>query len=192
LFASNIAYLGADSTIISGGSHWWDFTKTGTTTTIGLPVGTATFLPQVSYDAFVSDSGGVELTQTLPNILPDTVSTDTKVRIVNVLPTPNFPFSGSTGYDVYLTAPGADLTLSSPATTALTFGLNSQANFGPTYLSETPGPTEVRVEPAGDTVAADVIIDATTTLTASQPLSLFLVEDAVTPTAGNLVVVRDK
>jgi hypothetical protein len=191
LIASNIAYQGGDSTIISGGSHWWDYTKTGLTAVLGQAVGTATFLPQESYDTFISDSGGVEATQTLPDIPPDTISTNTKVRVVNVLPTPGFPGSGTTGYDVYFTAPGSGPATGSPAASGLTFGLNSEINSGPTYLSETPGPTEIWIQPNADTVAADAVASYTTTLTAGQLLTVFVTASG-TPNVGQLVIVRDK
>lgn len=184
---TGVAYAGVDSVVTINGPHWYDFTVSGQTPTLAV-AGTISFLTNTTYDVLLLDSlaGGTTpsyAAQVLPAILPDTVSTNTKVRVVQAAPKAG-------AIDIYITTPGTSFTAAgSPTFTGLTFGQNTQANGNPTYLSASPGSTEIRLTATGDTTTVDV--DSTVTLTANQALTVFAVQSPSDSTKTVLLILRD-
>jgi hypothetical protein len=187
LVVSNLAYSAFDSIVTIGGTHWYDFTLTGKSPTLAA-AGTISFLTNTTYDVALLDSlaGGTTPSyagQVLPVILPDTVSTNTKVRVVHASPKAG-------ALDLYITTPGTSFTAAgSPTVADLTFGQNTSANGNPTYLSATPGSTEIRLTATGDTTTVDV--DSTVALTADQALTVFAVQNPSDSTKTILLIIRD-
>lgn len=149
-----------------------------------LPSGTATVIGpiDVTFDADTLYSivavGGVADIEALVLQQPDTPVPAGSVRLRVLHAAPMAP-----QVDVYLTAPGADLSASAPAGT-FAFG----GNLGPVEVPA--GDYQVRVTPAGD--ATTVVFDTgTITLAAGGNLLLTAVENTATGTAPISLVVQD-
>jgi len=149
-----------------------------------LPGGTTTVIGPVDV-AFAADTlysivavGGVADIEALVLQQPDTPVPAGAVRLRVLHAAPMAP-----QVDVYLTAPGADLSASAPAGT-FSFG----ENLGPVEVPA--GVYQVRVTPAGD--AATVVFDTgDITLAAGGNLLLTAVENTGTGSAPISLVVQD-
>jgi hypothetical protein len=141
--ASDIAYLGSSDYIqLTAGGHVMQISETNTT------------LPLIDQDVTVADGADytVIVGDTLDHIqalvLTDNNNTPPagtiRVRAVHGAP-------GAPGVDIYVTEPGADLTLASPAASNVTFGQVLP------YVDAIAGTYEVRGTPTG---AKDVIIES--------------------------------
>ena len=141
--ASDLAYLGSSDYIqLTAGGHVMQISETNTT------------LALIDQDVTVAD--GADYTVIVGNtlahiqalVLTDNNNTPPagtiRVRAVHGAP-------GAPAVDVYVTDPGADLTLASPAASNVTFGQALP------YFDAIAGTYEVRVTPTG---AKDVIIDS--------------------------------
>jgi hypothetical protein len=149
-----------------------------------LPSGTATVIGpiDVTFDADTLYSivavGDVADIEALVLQQPDTPVPAGSVRLRVLHAAPMAP-----QVDVYLTAPGADLSASAPAGT-FAFG----GNLGPVEVPA--GDYQVRVTPSGD--ATTVVFDTgTITLAAGGNLLLTAVENTATGTAPISLVVQD-
>jgi hypothetical protein len=187
MVASALAYLGVDSVLTQSGAHWYDFTKSDQTATLAV-AGAAAYTFTGSYDAIFLDSLAGGLTpsyaaQLLPTVLPDTVTTNTKLRMVHAAPKLG-------AVDLYLTPPGLPLSSAGPSASGIPFGVTTQVSTQ-TYLSVESEATEVRVTPSGDTTAADVAVDTTVTLVAGQALTALVVQRGSDSTRVQLLMVRD-
>jgi hypothetical protein len=188
LVAPNVLFGRTDTTTVKPGTHWFDIALAGQATTVNAPPapGSSRTLSGQSYDVIVLDSGAtpVAFGQFLPVVLPDTISTNTKLRVVM-----GDKSLGSA--DIYANPAGTSFVGTSPVASALAFPLNTSGNSGVLYLSVSSGPTEVLVLPAGDTQQSAAVVDTTITLTANQALTAVVTPDPAVAGRDLLVVVRD-
>jgi hypothetical protein len=188
LVAGNLA-LGQSDTVTTGqGTHWYDVALHGQTGTISAApqAGSALLLSTFSYDVVVLDSGATPAAfgQLLPAVLPDTVSGNTKLRVVNGAQALN-------PVDLYFLSSGTPFPGAGPQFSGLAFPLNTSTNGSPTYYGATSGPTEIVVMPTGDQTQADAYVDSTVTLIAGQAMTAVLVPNPSVAGKGLLVFLRD-
>ena len=196
LVQHGVAYGATDSLQTGQGTHWYDATLTGQTATVSTApqAGSALLLGTFSYDVvLLQDSGasGAISGQLLPAVMPDTVTTNTKVRVVqggHVL--------GSV--DLYFLANGASFG-GSATFSGLTFPLNTSTGNKPLYYGAMSGSDEIVVMPHGDHTQTDAYLDTTVTLTADQAWTAVLVgipnppvDSVAQPPSAHLVWLRDK
>jgi hypothetical protein len=186
---SGLAAGQTDTLMTTAGTHWYDVTLTGQTGTISVPpqAGSVQMLTGYSYDVVVLDSGTSPSVfgQLLPVVMPDTISTNTKVRLVNGA-------EALGAVDLYLLSNGASFVGASPQFTGLAFPLNTSTGGQPLYYDATSGPTEIVVMPTGDTNQPDAYVDETVTFTANQAWTAVLAANPNGPPAGHLVLLRDR
>jgi hypothetical protein len=191
LVQANVAFGQTDTLTTGQGTHWYDATLTGQSGTISAApqAGSALLLSTFSYDVVVlTDSGAnpVVFGQLLPAVMPDTVSTNTKLRVVH----------GAEAFgniDLYYLSDGAPFSGSGPQFSGLPFGYNTSTNGSPLYFDATSGPTEIVVMPSGDQTQGDAYVDSTVTLTAGQGLTAVVVPNPATGgRKGLLVFLRDR
>jgi hypothetical protein len=188
LVAPDLAFAGTDTVTVKPGPHWYDIALAGQTATAGVPPtpGSTQTLSGLGYDVIVLDSGATPAVfgQFLPAVLPDTISTNTKLRVVmgdKVL--------GSA--DIYANPAGTPFTGTTPVASGLAFPLNTLSTSFTVYLSVASGPTEVLVLPAGDTQQSDAVVDTTITFTADQAVTAVVTPKPSAPGKDQLVIVRD-
>lgn len=193
---SGLAFGGVDSLEASQGTHWYDVTLTGQAATVSAApqAGSALLLGTFNYDVVVlQDSGanGAISGQLLPAVIPDTVTTNTKVRVVQ-----GGHILG--GVDLYFLANGA-MFGGSANFSNLTFPLNTSTGNKPTFYGATSGSVEIVVMPHGNHTQASAYLDTTVTLTPDQAWTAVLygiptpsIDSVAQPPTAHLVWLRDK